>query len=46
MHLSLTNLIVAIACAILIFLVMLVYLRAARGIKGLFRRRIECFSLS
>src|SRR5260370_35873502 len=31
MHLSLTNLIVAIACAILIFLVMLVYLRGRQG---------------
>jgi len=31
MHLSLTNLIVAIACVILIFLVMLVYLRGRQG---------------
>jgi hypothetical protein len=31
MHLSLTNLIVAIACVILIFLVMLVYLRSRQG---------------
>lgn len=31
MHLSLTNLVVAIACVILIFLVMLVYLRSRQG---------------
>ncbi len=31
MHLSLTNLIVAVACVVLIFLVMLVYLRGRQG---------------